>query len=640
MGAIWLALDEQLQRRVALKLLASHRLSSPSARQRFAQEAKAVARVLNPHVVQIHDYGVDADVPYLVMELLEGEDLEGLIERRQRLTPAAVQPLLNQVARALTAAHNVGVVHRDLKPANLFLARVDGEEVVKVLDFGLALLDVGTDTPTELKELAGTPRYMSPEQMQGQRHVDLRSDLWSLGVVLYRLLTGQFPFAADVLDTLRTGANAAPIPPSSVVPELGPEADAFFARALAADPCQRFTSAREMAAAFSTLQLTGRPARASKILIVDDEPDMALVMKQRFRKQIQDAVYEFVFASNGEEALEMLRLHPDTDAILSDLNMPKMDGLTFLGRVGEVHPLAKVIIVSAYSDMSNIRTAMNRGAFDFLVKPINFQDLKTTLEKTLKHVGELRRMLRSTEENDLLRMFVHGGVVERVLSTARAPMGMAGERVEATVAFIDMKDFAPVIRNEQPEAAIRRLNANFEVIVPELASRGGVVDKFIGDAVMAVFRGQGHLGRALDACLSVRQQLRGMAFRGGEQSPYAHGVCIGLDSGELLSGSIGARALGRLDYTVLGDVVNMAAWLSSIAAKDQILIRDNLSGRLDSSFECVAAGERPLNCASTPLRVYEVTGRREAPLTPADSTASAVSPPESEEPLMAARRPD
>ncbi len=197
-----------------------------------------------------------------------------------------------------------------------------------------------------------------------------------------------------------------------------------------------------------------------------------------------------------------------------------------------------------------------------------------------------------------------------------------------------------MIRHEQPEAAIQRLNANFEIIVPELTSRGGVVDKFIGDAVMGVFRGQGHLGRALDACLSVRQQLRALAFRGGEQSPYAHGVCIGLDSGELLSGSIGARALGRLDYTVLGDVVNTAAWLSSMAGKDQILIRDNLGGRLDSSFECMAAGERPLHGASTPLKVYEVVGRREAPLTAADSTASAASPPESVEPLMAARRPD
>ena len=209
-----------------------------------------------------------------------------------------------------------------------------------------------------------------------------------------------------------------------------------------------------------------------------------------------------------------------------------------------MHPLVKVVIVSAYSDMMNIRTAMNRGAFDFLVKPISFQDLKTTLEKTLKHVGELRRMLRSTEENDLLRMFVHGGVVERVLLAVRAPQGVAGERVEATVAFIDVKDFSPVLRDEQPEAAIRRLNAYFEVIVPELTSRGGVVDKFVGDAVMTVFRGQGHVGRALDACLSARQQLRALAFRGGDSSPYAHGVCMGLASGSCSRAASAPRRSG------------------------------------------------------------------------------------------------
>ncbi len=637
MGSIWVALDAQLQRRVSLKLMASHRVSSAQDRQRFAQEAKAVARLRNLHVVQIYDYGIDGDVPYIVMELLEGEDLEELLKRRQRLSPTTVERLLNQVARALTAAHMAGVIHRDLKPANLFLARVDGEEVLKVLDFGLALLDTDASAPSESNELAGTPRYMSPEQMRGRLNLDPRSDLWSLGVVVYRLLTGQFPFAADALEALRRGdTSPVPTPPSSVVPELGAEADAFFARALAAEPAQRFGSAREMAAAFSELVLAGRPTRPAKLLIVDDEPDMVLVMKQRFRKQIQDSVYELIFASNGEEALEMLRHHPDTDVVLSDLNMPKMDGLTFLGRVGEVNSLAKVIIVSAYGDMNNIRTAMNRGAFDFLVKPINFQDLKATLDKTLKHVGELRRMLRSTEENDLLRMFVHSGVVERVLSVVREPQEVAGERVEGTVVFIDVEDFTPVIHGEQPETAIRRLNANFEVIVPEITSHGGVVDKFIGDAVMAVFRGQGHLGRALDACLSARQQLRAMAFRGGEQSPYAHGVCIGVASGELLSGSIGARTLGRLDYTVLGRVVNTAAWLASIAGRDQILIREELGEKLETDFECARLDSRQLLGTGAAVPLYQVMARRHVVPSATEPTASFESSKDSVQPAMAA----
>jgi len=623
MGTIWLAIDSQLQRHVSLKQMASHRVSSNDARQHFAQEAKAIARLRNPHVVQIYDYGVDGDVPYIVMELLDGEDLENLLNRRQRLAPATVERLLTQVAKALTAAHLAGVIHRDLKPANLFLARIDGEEIVKVLDFGLALLDADAGAPSSGSQLAGTPRYMSPEQMRGQLNLDARSDLWSLAVVLYRLLTGKFPFSSDMLEALRRGdTTPVPVSPSSIVPELGAEADAFFTRALAANPASRFSSAREMANAFSAQVVAGRPMQAAKILVVDDEPDTALVMQKRFRKQIQDSCYEFIFAQNGEEALEVLRLNPDTTVVLSDLNMPKMDGLTFLARVGEVNSLVKVIIVSAYGDMSNIRMAMNRGAFDFLVKPINFQDLKTTLEKTIKHTGELRRMLRSTEENDLLRMFVHGGVVERVLSAVREPQETAGERVEGTVAFLDLEDFTPVLHGEQPEAAIRRLNANFEVIVPELTSQGGVVDKFIGDAVMAVFRGQGHLGRALDACLSARQQLRAMAFRNGEQSPYAHGVCIGLASGDLLSGNIGARSLGRLDYTVLGKVVNTAAWLASLASGDQILIREELSARLETSFECLPIGMHHLPDMGAPMPIYQVVARKSAVPSATEPTAS------------------
>jgi serine/threonine protein kinase/class 3 adenylate cyclase len=621
MGAIWVALDSQLQRRVALKLMAPERIASASARHQFEQEAMAVAQLRNPHVVQIHDYGVDGDTPYIVMELLEGEDLETRLERQNRLTPAVVSSLLNQVARALAAAHASGIIHRDLKPANLFLARNDGEEVVKVLDFGLARWE-GAASAEEPGRVMGTPRYMSPEQMRGDIRIDHRTDLWSLAVVAYRALTGRFPFSADALGELSRNGGVLAEPPSSLVPELGQGLDAFFARALEVEPSRRFQSARELAAAFAALLEASRPARASKILVIDDEPDVELLMRQRFRKQIRDSVYAFIFASDGEDALEKLRQHPDTDVVLSDINMPRMDGLTFLARVGEVNPLVKVIMVSAYSDMSNIRVAMNRGAFDFLVKPIDFQDLDATLNKALKQVTELRQMVRSAEENHLLRMFVNGGILERALPQMRGPDLVDGERVEATVAFLDLKDFTPVTSQEQPEAVIRRLNANFEVIVPELLSRGGVVDKFVGDAVMAVFRGQGHLSRGLEACLAARQQLRAMAFRYGEGSPYVHGVGIGVDSGELICGSIGAKGLGRLDYTVLGATVNTAARLTVMAERDQILIGDHLRLRLEGAFECRALGSRCLPGSTLALTVHEIVARRDERISSSDQTAS------------------
>jgi class 3 adenylate cyclase/tRNA A-37 threonylcarbamoyl transferase component Bud32 len=621
MGTIWLALDAQLQRRVALKLMAPERVAAASARQQFEQEAKAVAQLQHPHVVQVHDYGVDEGTPYIVMELLEGEDLEARLERLGPMTPAAVASLLNQVARALSAAHGAGIVHRDLKPANLFLVRNDIQEVVKVLDFGLARLKAGESAGSG--DLAGTPRYMSPEQLWGERPVDHRSDLWSLGVLAYRALTGQPPFPTATFRELLSRRTLPPLrPASSVVPGLSQEVDAFFTRALQEDPAQRFQSALEMAADFAARVEQAHTTRASKILVIDDEPDVATLMKQCFRKKIRERVYEFIFATDGEDALEKLRQNPDTDVVLSDINMPRMDGLTFLARVGEVNPLVKVIIVSAYSDMNNIRVAMNRGAFDFLVKPFDFGDMENTLTKALRYVAETRQMLRSTEENQLLRMFVHGGILDRLLPLLRGPGVVFGEKAEATVAFLDIKDFTEVVRRELPEEALRRLNANFEVIVPELTRRGGVVDKYLGDAVMAVFRGPAHLGRALAACLAARQQLRTMAFRCGEQSPYAHGVCIGLDSGELISGSIGAQGMSRLDYTVIGDAANTAAHLVSQAGKDQILITDSLRQRLDASFVCVELGALNLPRHATPVRIHDVVSQ--GPAQDADVTLSLV----------------
>ena len=144
----------------------------------------------------------------------------------------------------------------------------------------------------------------------------------------------------------------------------------------------------------------------SKILVVDDETDLEVLIKQKFRKQIRENTYEFVFAINGKHALEQLAIHEDVDVILSDINMPEMDGLTLLTKLNEHNSLLKSVIVSAYGDMENLRTAMNRGAFDFITKPVNFEDLELTMEKTLKHVKQMRETMKAIKENNILRMYV------------------------------------------------------------------------------------------------------------------------------------------------------------------------------------------------------------------------------------------
>jgi sigma-B regulation protein RsbU (phosphoserine phosphatase) len=136
----------------------------------------------------------------------------------------------------------------------------------------------------------------------------------------------------------------------------------------------------------------------TKILVVDDEADLEILINQKFRKKIRDKELDFIFARNGVEALEKLQENPDVELILTDINMPQMDGLTLLAKLQDLNYLLKAVIVSAYDDMGNIRTAMNRGAFDFLTKPIEFQDLEITMNRTLQHVRQLKESLRLQQE--------------------------------------------------------------------------------------------------------------------------------------------------------------------------------------------------------------------------------------------------
>ena len=626
MGSIWVALDTQLRRRVALKLMRPD-MTSPNSRGRFEREAMAVARIKHPNVIQIHEYGIDQESPYIVMELLEGEDMETRIARHPRLSIAAVATLVTQTAKALGAAHVAGIVHRDLKPANIFLARSEAEETVKILDFGVAAMSSHGEEihNTHAGTVLGTPHYMSPEQARSAKSLDYRSDLWSLGVVAYRALTGQHPFTGESLGDLIVKICTDPFTPASeVAPELGAsaaEVNRFFERALAKDPALRFQSARDLMGTFASLVGDGREGRPAKILVIDDEPDLALLIKQRFRQQIRKSIYEFIFAGDGAAALEQLHVHPDIDLALSDINMPGMDGLTFLERAAELRPLLKVVMVSAYGDMANIRSAMNRGAFDFLVKPIDFKDFEVTIVKTLKHVHEARRTAEAAEENKLLRMFVSSAVLERLPARRAAGDITASETVDASIVFIDICGFDGLVATGAPEAVMRQLNANFEIIVPEVAARGGGIDKFLGDAVMATFRGENHAERALDACLAVRAQLARMAERVGEGSPYAHGVTMGIDCGRVALGSLGSRALSRLDLTMIGPAVNAAARLEAMATRGQILISERVFTTVRGAFQCEPLPPVALPGHAEPTPVFNILGRLQAeepgPLTDA-----------------------
>lgn len=344
----------------------------------------------------------------------------------------------------------------------------------------------------------------------------------------------------------------------------------------------------------------------AKILVVDDEPDLELLVKQKFRRKIRDNVYEFVFAQNGEEALQRIGEHPDVDIVLSDINMPVMDGLTLLTRLPDANPMLKAVVVSAYGDMQNIRSAMNRGAFDFVCKPVDFEDLDLTMEKTILHVRQLQDTIRAIKENNILKMYVDENVLNFMTHKEFENSLLKNELVEATVMFIDICSFTAITERIPANAVVNLLNGLFDSIVKEIISQGGHVDKFMGDAVMAVFKGDYHLDKAIDAALSIKEQLKNTDEIQAGDIMFKPEISIGINSGEVVSGNIGSASLKRLDYTVIGDVVNSAQRLQAAAKPGQIIISEEIYYKAKESFSCEKIGEVTLKNKTLPVTIYQV----------------------------------
>ncbi|XXY12544.1 serine/threonine-protein kinase [Sorangium sp. So ce216] len=270
MGSVWLARHEALGVACAVKFIAERFADVREARVRFEREARAAAQIRSPHVVQIMDHGVWRGAPYIAMEYLEGETLAARIEREGRLPHRVTARFLAQVARGLSKAHALGIVHRDLKPDNLFLVRDDEEPTVKILDFGIAKSPptVGESMAgTRLGTVLGTPYFMSPEQADGTKPVDHRSDLWSIAVIAYRCVVGKMPFESQALGDLFMKIMQMPVPvPSREAPGVPATFDAWWARATERDPARRFQSAREQSDELSrALGVSAKPGEEADV---------------------------------------------------------------------------------------------------------------------------------------------------------------------------------------------------------------------------------------------------------------------------------------------------------------------------------------------------------------------------------------
>jgi len=306
----------------------------------------------------------------------------------------------------------------------------------------------------------------------------------------------------------------------------------------------------------------------AKILAVDDEPDFELLITQRFRRQIRDKEFDFRFAHHGEEALEKLAAEPDIDLMLLDINMPVMDGLTLLARLREQRMEVRTIIVSAYGDMQNLRTAMNRGAFDFVTKPVDLNDLEITLRKTLDDIARLRDVDRRREaaeraRGNLARYF--SPHFAAMLAERDEPLG-AVRRQNVAVLFADIVGFTRMAEAMAPEAVVTMLRQFHDRMTTQIFACGGSVEKYIGDEIFAVFGVPEPTGEdAANALKCGQSMLRALATWNCEREAAGESrlaIGVGLNYGPAVLGDVGSEQ--TLSFTVIGDTVNTASRLQGL----------------------------------------------------------------------------
>ncbi|MCK1288609.1 response regulator [Bradyrhizobium sp. 44] len=359
------------------------------------------------------------------------------------------------------------------------------------------------------------------------------------------------------------------------------------------------------------------------VLVVDDEPDLEALVLQKFRRQIREGAVQFVFAHDGIEALESIERHPHVDLVVSDINMPRMDGLSLLAKLQEADEKKSTVIVSAYGDMSNIRTAMNRGAFDFLTKPIDFGDLETTIEKTVRHVETMREARRRLAEAErahasLLRYF-SPQIASRLASRGESN-GMEVHRRDVAAIFTDITSFTSLVETAAPETLSALLNEYVEGMTEVVFAHEGTVAKIIGDAVQVLFNAPGHqpdyAARAIACAHDLDAWAEAFRERWKSRGVNFGATRIGVHAGPALVGNFGGSRF--FDYTAYGDTINIAARLE--AANKFLGTRICVSAaaaEATKNFERRPVGDLVLRGRSEPLRAYEplTTSAFDAPPT-------------------------
>ncbi len=352
----------------------------------------------------------------------------------------------------------------------------------------------------------------------------------------------------------------------------------------------------------------------ARILVVDDEPDLEQLLLQRFRRKIRDGEFSFTFADDGVNALAKLDADRGIDMLLCDINMPRMDGLTLLGRLQEREGQPATVIVSAYGDMANIRTAMNRGAFDFVTKPIDFADLEATIAKTLRNLEITRGYQRRQHEAERARAQLSRYFSPRLadlLAADTGHMSLDAQWRDITSMFTDIASFTTLAEVLSPDTMGPLVNEYLTGMTNIVFEHGGTLMNIVGDALIMMFGAPtdqpDHAERAVGCALALDTYAEAFRARWRDKGVPIGVTRIGINSGSALVGNFGGD--GFFNYTAYGDTLSIAARLET--ANKQLGTRICVS---DSVVQRIAGFRgRPVGCVTLRGRSEALTAHE--PLT-------------------------
>ena len=394
MATVYKAHHPGLDRFVAIKVLPDFFAEDEDYRDRFQQEARSIARLKHPNILNVFDFGQERGITYLVLELVSGGTLSDRLGGQMDLQE--VVAFLRPLAGALDHAHSQGVLHRDIKPSNILLHR-DGTPVLA--DFGLARMAAPVKKLTASGIVLGTPEYMSPEQAVGGP-IGPASDLYALGIVAYEMVTGRVPFEADTPVAVLLSHLNKVMPPTRELPaELSGHVEKALRQVLAKSPVERFASASEFVAALTPAAWPTRASSITSAPIVDEErprtparrlPKVLVVDDGAANRELIEACLADVecdvrLAADGPHALRMIESSPP-DLVLLDVQMPGMDGYEVCRRIKE-NPelrLVPVVMITALDSTDDRVTALEAGADDFMSKPVERVELVARVRSALK----------------------------------------------------------------------------------------------------------------------------------------------------------------------------------------------------------------------------------------------------------------